>query len=564
MSIPSSYIKCALTALVFFLAACASHQPEQHRENNKPLDQQQSQEVKDTEQEVPAWVDSALLPNPDGKSRARSSKDKDRFDVRAKGVPARQFFMSLVHKTSQNLSVHPDVAGTITLQMKKVTLPQVLDTVRSLYGYPYRRTDAGYQIMPAGVVSRTFKIDYLDIKREGSSETQVRSGSVAQESDNNNNNADSVTSTSISTSSESSFWSSLETTLSSMLSQGNKSKVIIQPQAGLVVVSALPRKMEQVEKYLQTMQESIQKQVVLEAKIVEVRLSEGYQTGIDWSGLLAESDDSGAVISQTGGGTAVSGGSTPSTGSGIDLSPNNPDLSTGRAANAFGGMFSAALNVRNFTAFIELLKQQGDVNVLSSPRVATMNNQKAVIKVGTDQFFVTDVSTENQDYGGTDNRDTQVSDVTLDPFFSGIALDVTPFISTSDKVTMHVHPSVSDVSEVKKSLQLAGDQISLPLAQSDIRESDSIVKARNGQVVIIGGLMKTETRTEQASVPVLGDIPLLGYAFRQEKKSQIKSELVILLRPKIIGYGENTSKGLPEKNGLNSDDFGRQWQGGRE
>jgi MSHA biogenesis protein MshL len=210
---------------------------------------------------------------------------------------------------------------------------------------------------------------------------------------------------------------------------------------------------------------------------------------------------------------------------------------------------------------VEFLRQQGKVNVLSSPRVATLNNQKAVIKVGTDKFFVTDVSTEtNEDTAG---EDTQINDVTLDPFFSGIALDVTPSISRKGLVTMHIHPSVSDVSEEQKSLQLGGNQIALPLAQSEVRESDTLVKARDGQVVVIGGLMKTRMSDETASVPLLSDLPLLGRLFQHEKQVKQKSELVILLRPKVIGSGKG-SRRMPEASVLDSEDFGRQWRGGQQ
>ncbi|MEF8888971.1 MAG: pilus (MSHA type) biogenesis protein MshL, partial [Desulfohalobiaceae bacterium] len=319
--------------------------------------------------------------------------------------------------------------------------------------------------------------------------------------------------------------------------------------------------LEQVERYLDTMRQNVRRQVILEAKIMEVRLNKGHQTGINWSGLLSGSE-SGAVISQTGGGSVISEGTAQSRGNSLDLGPNNPDLSTGRAARAFGGMFSAAVNIRNFTAFVEFLRQQGEVNVLSSPRVATMNNQKAVIKVGTDRFYVTDVSTET-DTVGTTTDETQISDVTLDPFFSGIALDVTPSISRRGLVTMHIHPSVSDVTEEQKSLQLAGNQIALPLAQSEVRESDTLVKARDGQVVVIGGLMKTRMSEETASVPLLGDLPLLGRLFRHEKQVKEKSELVILLRPKVIESGRK-SRRLPESGDLGSEGFGRQWRGGQQ
>ncbi|MFW6414864.1 MAG: pilus (MSHA type) biogenesis protein MshL [Thermodesulfobacteriota bacterium] len=561
MSFSIRYVKYVFAVLLVFLVACASHQPQQQpgvdKAEQQPHGQQQEQEEKSGSKQRDA--EPSKMRNAGSGNRTSTAQSLPRFDVQANKVPARQFFLGLVEDTSHSLTIHPDVEGRISLQMKDVTLPQVLQEVQSLYGYPFRKTDVGYRVLPAGVITRTFHVNYLDISRSGGSSTQVRSGSISQNDDNNN--ANSVTSTNIDTDSKTAFWSELETTLSSMLDEDGKSRVIIQPQAGLVVVSAVPGEMQQVKKYLQTMQESIQKQVVLEAKIVEVGLSQGHQTGINWSGLLAESDDSGAVVSQSGGGTVISEGSSPSSGSPVDLAPDDPDLSTGRVANAFGGVFSAALNIRNFTAFIELLQEQGDVDVLSSPRVATTNNQKAVIKVGTDQFFVTDVSTQNSNYGSEDNRDTQINDVTLDPFFSGISLDVTPQISPGDMVTMHIHPSVSDVTEVKKSLQLGGDQVTLPLAQSEVRESDSIVKARDGQIVIIGGLMKTETSTDEASIPVLGDIPWLGYLFRHEKKMQSKSELVILLRPRVIGYNQNVESRIPEQEGLDTDNFGKRWQG---
>jgi len=568
MTPSTSRIGLALLFLLFLATACATQVPEPDRQ----AEPSSAQEASDTsgsnasspQKEVPSSVESALLPEEEteesltGEGTKPQSKPRPRFDVRANQVPARQFFMSLVQNTPYSLTVHPRVKGTITLQMQNATLPQVLEAVRNLHGYPYRKTGSSYQILPSGTVSRTFHVDYLDLARKGESQTQVRSGSVSQ----NEDDADSVSSTEISTNSSSAFWSDLKDTLTSIVGDAEDHKVITQPHAGLVVVRALPRELEQVEQYLNTMQNNIQRQVILEAKIMEVRLNKGHQTGINWSGLLAGSDNPWGVISQTGGGTAVSEGATPSGGNNIDLSPDNPDLSGGRAAKAFGGVFSAAVNINNFTAFIELLQEQGEVNVLSSPRVATLNNQKAVIKVGTDRYYVTDVSTETDDDGDTVDQ-TRISDVTLDPFFSGIALDVTPYISRKDMVTMHIHPSVSNVNEENKSLTLAGDQVALPLAQSEVRESDSIVKARDGEIVVIGGLMKTRTSDKTASIPLLGDIPLLGYLFRQEEQVQQKSELVILLRPRVIGYGQESGQ-TPEAGDLGSEDFGRQWRGGEQ
>ncbi len=183
---------------------------------------------------------------------------------------------------------------------------------------------------------------------------------------------------------------------------------------------------------------------------------------------------------------------------------------------------------------MQLLKTQGDVHVLSSPRIATVNNQKAVIKVGSDEFFVTDVSNTTT---STTAGVSDTPDISLTPFFSGIALDVTPQISDSQDVILHVHPTITEVVEKLKTVQLNNDDYKLPLAFSTVRETDSIVRARSGQIVVIGGLMQTRTVNTEARVPLLGDIPVLGWLFRQVREERVQSELVILIQPRIIGTG---------------------------
>ncbi len=225
----------------------------------------------------------------------------------------------------------------------------------------------------------------------------------------------------------------------------------------------------------------------------------------------------------------------------------------GSAVQAFGGVFSAALKVgSDFTAFIELLKTQGKVHVLSSPRVATVNNQKAVIKVGSDEFFVTDVrSNTNVTTGALSTQ----SNVELTPFFSGVALDVLPQISAQGMVTLHVHPTVSEVREQVKNISVSStDNISVPLAFSTIRESDTVIRARSGQVVVIGGLMQNRTQNDVASVPVLGDLPIVGGLFRHTRQVTRKSELVILLRPQVVSGQRDWSAALKAAR-RNIDDF---------
>jgi MSHA biogenesis protein MshL len=199
------------------------------------------------------------------------------------------------------------------------------------------------------------------------------------------------------------------------------------------------------------------------------------------------------------------------------------------ASETLGAAFALAFDVSDF-AFVELLATQGETRVLSSPRVATLNNQKAVIKAGTDEFFVTDVSSNTV----TGTAATTSRDVTLTPFFSGIALDVTPQISADGEVILHIHPTVSEVTDQVKELTVSGETDALPLAFSEIRESDSIVRASSGQIIAIGGLMRNASRNSERAAPWFGNIPGLKRMFASTRESEVKTELVILLRPIVV------------------------------
>jgi len=289
-----------------------------------------------------------------------------------------------------------------------------------------------------------------------------------------------------------------------------------------------------VSQYLRATQNIIERQVILEAKILEVELSDGFQSGVNWSALGKGNNGDSIIAGQFGGSSVFSSGVSNLQGQTDVLNPNNLAGIRSDVASAFGGMFAMSLDIGDFTGFLEFLETQGDVHVLSSPRVSTVNNQKAVIKVGTDEFFVTDVNT-NSNTSTSGSSTNQSVNVELTPFFSGVALDVIPQISDDDVVTLHIHPSVSEVSERVKQLSLTTtSQLSVPLALSKIRESDSIVRARSGQVVVIGGLMQNQTRDITSSVALLGDLPLIGGLFRHKQQVTRKSELVILLRPIVV------------------------------
>ncbi|WP_250656576.1 pilus (MSHA type) biogenesis protein MshL [Alkalimarinus coralli] len=492
-------------------------------ELNQTLDQDLAQYDKQLPPQLPDSVANALLP-PVGAAPVKREQNK-RFDLAVNGVDAKEFYRSLVKGTKYNVVVHPDVKGSISLELDNVTVPQVMSLTKELYGFDYLESNNLYRVMPGGLRTQVFQINYLNVKRMGGSETRVSSGSVSEGSNsgdnsngsNNNSSGDNTNSekvigTRISTTSESDFWARLSQTLLLITGDGEGRTVVATPNAGVIVVRAMPEELKAVEGYLRQTELIMQRQVVLEAKILEVELNEGYQQGIDWTAVETSSS-----VGADGSPKKLIGGNMVS-----DLITNEN----------LGGVFTATLKVGDFSGFMQLLGTQGSVQVLSSPRISTVNNQKAVIKVGTDEFFVTDIDID-EDTGSSSNSDTTSTDVTLTPFFSGIALDVTPQISEEGNIILHVHPTISEVNDQEKIVSLGDRDVVLPLALSTIRETDSVIKARNGQIVVIGGLIQNVTRENNSSIPILGDIPLLGELFKQKRFLQKKSELVILLRPVI-------------------------------
>ncbi len=485
---------------------------------------------------LPTEVRSALvsaLPDPIVVAEA---EPEAYFDIAASKVSAREFFMSLVEGSPVNMVVHPEVDGEITVDFKHTTIEEVLQVVHNVYGYSYYKTGNTYQVMPAGLQTRTFHVNYLNLVRTGSSQTRISSGQVSQiegtdsSSDTETTGSGTTSGSQIDTETSADFWTELDTAIKSLIGTDEGRKVIVQPQAGIVVVVAMPDELNTVDGYLRNIEKNIQRQVVIEAKVIEVRLADGFQTGINWSALGEAQSGKGILASQIGGGSVLDTGISSSKGSSIDLASGQL-LAQSVDALAFGGVFSMALNFNDFQGFVEMLESQGDVQVLSSPRISTINNQKAVIKVGSDEFYVTDISSETSSGATTTNS----NDITLTPFFSGIALDVTPQIDAQGQVTLHIHPTVSEVIDQNKVIDAFGTTQNIPLAYSTVRESDSVIRARSGQLVVIGGLMQEKTLKDEAGVPFLSKIPGLGALFRHTKASSSKSELVILLRPQVIG-----------------------------
>ena len=542
-------------ALAYLLVACASTQNiESAKQTQQSIDDamRQAAENQIIENQAPSSdILDELLP---ASGIAVLGLDDDikqetAFDISVSNAPARLFFMSLVKDTDINMTVHPNVEGEISLDLKNVTVSEVMQLTREVYGYEFKTSTGGFIVLPSRIQSKVFAVDYLNVSRSGESTMIVSSGQLADGDSNNNNsddddnssssnNSSATRSSSINTSIQSDFWLDLHRTIVSIVGNAEGRSVVVDRHAGLVIVRAMPGELRDVGAYLNNAQDSLQRQVILEAKIIEVTLSDSFQAGIDWTALT---DSRNYAVGTSGVVNGVGGTST------IDAAGNVLTTSALTGADSqFANLFSVGGGTSSFGALIQLLNTQGEVKVLSSPRISTVNNQKAVIKVGSDEFFVTDVSS---DTSSNSVSTTTTPDITLTPFFSGIALDVTPQISADGEVILHIHPSVSEITDQVKSITIGGQNQQLPLAFSTVRESDSVVKAQNGQVIVIGGLMQNSSSNEDGGLPGVSDVPVVGNLFKQQKRANTRSELVILLRPIVVGSNKAWSNYIKDSTG---------------
>jgi MSHA biogenesis protein MshL len=460
-----------------------------------------------------------------------------RLDLLVNNAQAREVFLAIVADTRYSMLMHPDVTGTLSVTLRGVTVTEALEAIRDVYGYDFKIEGRRITVYAPTLQTRVFTINYPTSQRTGNSELRVSSG--ATQSTNTGTSASGSNSTSttatqlensrVSTTSRSDFWGEMTGAVKSLVGSGEGRSVVSSPQAGILAVRAMPEELRQVDKFLKATQASVERQVMLEAKVVEVELRDGYQSGVNW-GAFGSDVNGQAAAGVIGSGVTSTNPFVQGTTT-INGAVAFPAMATG------GGLFGLALATSQFGAVLGFLETQGDVQTLSSPRVATLNNQKAVLKVGSDEFFVTGVTggTTNTGSTSTSSTSTTLPTITLTPFFSGISLDVTPQIDDGVNVTLHVHPSLTSVTEKTKQVDLGSvGNFRLPLASSSVNETDTLVRIQDGTIVAIGGLMQLESSRNASGIPGTTGMPGLGALFGNRASQGRKKEVIVLIKPTII------------------------------
>lgn len=593
-----------LVALMISATACT---PMVSRDDTYDKIQATLAQPADRKRTESAAIDAALLPPIQLAAPPSARPLEARFDLSIADAPAAQVFLALVDGTRYSMLLPPDISGTLTLNLKNVTVQEALEVIRELYGYDFKVQGNRIMVQPNTPQTRIFQVSYLASKRGGTSSTRVVSsngggggssgsgtGSGGGSGNTGGGSGASMTeNTNVFTGQASDFWLELgvgiataldceyELTGSGSATGGNSGSMaaqmmvgqrlsklkcpdgrrfLLNQQSGVVMVRARPAELREVSEMLKAMQAGVERQVMLEAKLIEVELNDGFQSGVNWAAFdsygrqkwgMNSRTDQNNVFSGQGGvrrlltETVSSTEGTNRTWEAAPLTGASGLLSSFPIAGALGLSFQTT----DFASIIQFLETQGTVYVMSNPRIATLNNQKAVLKVGTDDYYITRITagtTTNSGNGDTTNP----PNIEAHPFFSGIALDVTPQIDDAGNITLHIRPAVTEVTSKNLVVNL-GEQAgtyTIPFASSRVKETDSIVRVKDGMIVAIGGLMSQEQSAGENKVPGAGDIPLIGHLFKQTNRGMRKREMVVLIKPTVIREAADWQQDLDAMN----------------
>ena len=384
-----------------------------------------------------------------------------------------------------NLMMAPEISATVTINLEGVSLEDALQVILTPLDLQYEIEGDLLHVRAPQVVRRTFEFDYITTSRSLSRSLSASASAGGGGSGGSSGGGGGGSSTSVSGSEATDLLSDVETGLAQLLS--GEGSFVFNRMASLIFVSDFERNLDAVSTYLELIQNAVNRQVVIEARILEVKLNDNHQTGVDWSAILG---------------------------------------TTGNIIQSFGtgqGGFNLGVSSDSFTGLVQILSQHGTVNILSSPSVSTLNNQPAVMRVGTQDVFFTTTNQVDPTTGAITSSTTTPSTIN-----EGIVLDVTPQIGSNGIITMNIHPTITE----RTGQATSPDGISVPIV--DVRETDTVIRVADGETAVIAGLMSDRTLQETNKVPVLGDIPLIGRIFRRTEMETRKTDMVILLSPRIL------------------------------
>ena len=471
------------------------------------------------QENIPELVRQApVLPEPE------PPVEQEKYTVVVNEVPVKELLFALARDAKINVDIHPRIAGLVTINAVDQTLTQLLERISRQVDLRYEFDQDNLIISPDEPFIRTYKVGYLNLSRETSGSvtvsTQIASASSGG-GEGGGGGGGNTSTTQIESESNHQFWQNLSTGIASILNESGVASdaaangVVINPESGIVSVRATARQHDNVQRFIDLVLESVQRQVLIQATVVEVDLSDQYQAGIDWS--LLDLSGTGFSISSTllGGAAGLTG--PPITSSALVLDYFNAGTRPGQ----------------EISAAITLLAEFGNTRVLSSPQIMVLNNHTAVLKV-VENFVYFEVEQEISP-GTVAGQQPQVATTTTARTIPvGLVMTVTPQISGDDSVTFNIRPTISSVTRTELDpnpiLTLTPNRI--PVVR--VREMESILKVNSRQIAILGGLMQDTSRNADRQTPGAADIPVLGELFKTKNRESLKTELVIFLRPIVV------------------------------
>jgi len=432
-------------------------------------------------------------------------KSKELFSFSFREADVKDILRAISKQINYNVVMEPDVKGTCTVDLKNVTLHKALEYILEPLNYAYKIDDKTIYVSKPKVETKIFTINYLALKKIGTSTIEWKSGGTSSTSGAGGTTSSETKTLEVKSETESDLWKSLEDNLKAILSADGK--LVINRQTFTIMITDYPKNLQRVSMFLESLEGTMHRQIIIEAKIVEVRLSEGFRQGVNWE----------LVNSRLGSLARIS------------ARQNFPAPATflGDYTEYFrfyvGSTASGELNITN--TYIDLLKAQGETRVLATPKIATLNNQRAVIKSTTQEVYYEEQQSSTGGVAGTI--------ATYSPRFMnvGVVLDVIPQIDNEGNIILSIHPIYS----TKDGSVRSPNPLSLgTVPVISTRETDTIVRVKDGETVIIAGLIYETKYQDEKSIPGFGSIPLFGYLFRSSAEQTKSAELIIFLTPRII------------------------------